>query len=208
MADSWENLPAAHNYTFTTERLLLRPPRLDDIEGIFAMRSDPQIFYWKDPDSEKAQSQAWIQARLESNCYLSFLVEELPDARDDHGKTTDKSPVIGVMGGTHLPEIGYIFRPSVWGRGYATEALKGFIKFYWETFPQGHPSIPLADNRGYLEAVTGTADEAPQASASIAVLKKCGFQYWGEQKAEEVEKPGQTVMLPVWRCWGPNHTEL
>ena len=89
-----------------------------------------------------------------SDCYLSFCVEELPDAQVD-GAKPEKPLIIGVCGGTHLPEIGYIFRLSVWGRGYATEAVKGFIKFYWVTFPNGHPSISDADERKFLKAVTG-----------------------------------------------------
>lgn len=57
-------------------------------------------------------------------------------------------------------------------------------------------------------AVTGPPGEAPQAAASIAVLKKCGFEYWKEQKEDDNVRPGKSIMLPVWRRWGPNHTKL
>lgn len=99
-----------------------------------------------------------------------------------------------------------MYRPSAWGKGYATEALQGLLKFYWETFPQGHPSISDADKRNYLKAVTGPPEEFPQAAASIRVLKKCGFEYWKEQKQDDNPNPGVDVMLPVWRRWGPNQS--
>ena len=106
-----------------------------------------------------------------------------------------------------LPEIGYMLRPAVWGRGYAQEALRGFLKFYWETFPQGHPVIPNAEDRTYLMAVTGPPDEAPQSAASIAVLKKCGFEFWKEQKESDSLGPEKSEkMLPVWRLWAPGYS--
>lgn len=37
--------PVPQSYTFTTERLLARPLRLEDAHVIFAMKSDPQVTY-------------------------------------------------------------------------------------------------------------------------------------------------------------------
>ncbi|KAL8691646.1 MAG: hypothetical protein Q9218_003181 [Villophora microphyllina] len=199
--------PRAHSYTFTTKRLLARPVRIDDGDAIFALKSDPKVTHWTTPQKELSEAEAWIRARLESEIYLSFCIEELSNAHDADA-TGDKPPVIGVCGATHLPEIGYMFRPPVWGRGYATEAVKGFIKFYWETFPQGHPSISDPDERKYLKAVTGPPEEAPQSAASIRVLKRCGFEYWKEQREDDNVNDGKCIMLLVWRCWGPNHPAL
>ncbi|KAL8946070.1 MAG: hypothetical protein Q9222_007481 [Ikaeria aurantiellina] len=196
--------PGAHTYTFKTERLFFRPLRLDDVQSIHAFKSDPKVYYWTEIYTEESQSRQWIEDRLNSERYLSFCVEELKDT-EDAGTTAASQYVIGVVGGTDLPEIGYIFRPSVWGRGYATEAVNGFIKFYWETFPQGHPKIATGEDKRYLKAVTGPAEEAAQAAASAAVLKKCGFQYWKDQVEDDTVNPEQQVMLSVWRLWGPGY---
>ncbi|KAI4265884.1 MAG: hypothetical protein L6R38_009115 [Xanthoria sp. 2 TBL-2021] len=204
MTESTDDFPAAHQYSFSTERLYYRPLHLDDTEAIFALRSDPQVYYWTVLQKEESEAQAWIRERLGSDCYLSFCIEELSDAHD-HGAKEERPQVIGVCGGTHLPEIGYIFRPSVWGRGYATEAVKGFIKFYWETFPNGHPSLSDADERKFLKAVTGPPEDDRSAAASIAVLKKCGFEYWKDQEEGDNPTRGQKIMLLVWRHWGPGH---
>ncbi|KAL9576677.1 MAG: hypothetical protein Q9212_006904 [Teloschistes hypoglaucus] len=202
--------PGSHSYTFATERLLARPLRPDDADVIFALKSDPQVLFWtaliqtSTPVKEFSEAEAWVEERLGSDIYLSFCLQELSGSQHD-GVTNGKKPhVIGICGATHLPEVGYMFRPSAWGKGYATEALQGFIEFYWETFPQGHPSISDADERTYLKAVTGPPEEAPQSAASIRVLKKCGFEYWKEQKEDDSVHPGVVVMLPVWRLWGPN----
>ncbi|KAL9025182.1 MAG: hypothetical protein Q9196_005952 [Gyalolechia fulgens] len=203
MDETVDDLHGAHNYTFTTERLFFRPLRLDDTAAVFALRSDPKVFYWTQPQTLESEARDWIKARLESRLYLSFCIEELSGTKNDDNKS-DQPEVIGLCGGTTLPEIGYIFRPSVWGRGYAQEALRGFIKFYWDTFPDGHPMIPNAEDRKFLMAVTGPSDGSATAAASIAVLKKCGFEYWKEQKEADSPGPGQRdIMLPVWRLWGP-----
>ncbi|KAL8816619.1 MAG: hypothetical protein Q9223_004394 [Gallowayella weberi] len=196
-SNSTDIFPAAHNYTFKTERLFFRPLHLDDTADIFALRSDPRVYYWTTPQQDISGAQAWIRERLGDDCYLSFCVEELFDAQHD-GTKRDKPRVVGVCGGTHLPEIGYIFLPSVWGKGYATEAVKGFSNFYWGMFPDGYPSILEADDRKYLKAVTGPPEENRSAAASVAVLKKCGFEYWKDQVEE-----GTSQLLPVWRQWGP-----
>ena len=105
--------------------------------------------------------------------------------------------VIGLCGGHSLPEIGYIFDPSYWGCGYATEALKGFLEVYWETWPEGHPFLEGEESE-YLKAVTGK-----DGHASMAVLKKCGFEFWKEEE-EENDIEGR-VMLWAWRIWRPGY---
>ncbi|KAL8709634.1 MAG: hypothetical protein Q9220_005726 [cf. Caloplaca sp. 1 TL-2023] len=200
--DYMTDYPGAHTYSFKTERLLLRPLRLDDVQSIHALKSDPKVYYWTDVYTEEAQSRQWIEDRLKTERYFSFCVEELVDS-EDAGKKTASQRVIGAVGGTDLPEIGYMFRPSVWGRGYATEALQGFINFYWKTFPLGHPRIGDGDERKYLKAVTGPPEEAAQAAASVAVLKKCGFEYWKDQVEDDTVSPEQQVTLSVWRRWDP-----
>ena len=135
--------------------------------------------------------------RLREKVYLTFCVEEL-SARHDATRTGERPPVIGMCGGTVLPELGYIFRPAVWGRGYATEALKGFLNWYWDTFPDGHPALQ-GEDKNYLKAVTGPRSDS---ASSIAVLRKCGFEYWKEQEEDDNLGPGK-VMLLVWRRWKP-----
>jgi len=134
---------------------------------------------------------------------FNFSIELLPttetedDAQTSSGRDLVKA--IGLCGGHSLPEIGYIFDPSYWGRGYATEALKGFLQVYWGTWPKGHPLLE-GEERNYLKAITGK-----DGHASMAVLRKCGFEFWKEEE-EENDYEGK-VMVLAWRISRPGYAE-
>ena len=109
---------------------------------------------------------------------------------------TMRSKFIGVCGGHRLPEIGYAFDPSVWGQGYATEAVEGFIQAYWNTLPKGFPGLE-GEDRDFLMAVTGEDN-----LGSVTVMKRNGFEYWKEEEVDD-ELTGGKAMLTVRRVWRP-----
>lgn len=101
------------------------------------------------------------------------------------------------MCGAHkLPEIGYMFDPLEWGRGYASEAVKGFLKAYWERFPEGFPGLE-GQEKNYLTAVTDKIN-----IGSVKVLKRNGFEYWKEQEDVD-DETGEKFILDFWRVWRP-----
>ncbi|KAI1971585.1 hypothetical protein LOZ51_006745 [Ophidiomyces ophidiicola] len=65
-------------------------------------------------------------------------------------------------------EVGYLIHPDLWGRGYATEALKAAIQAWWEGYEADRPPEGMADE---LYAVTHTGNVP-----SYRVLTKCGFE--------------------------------
>ena len=167
-----------------TERLILRPFKPSDFDLIYTLRSDPQVFYWRTPDT-RSQTLEWFEARFtdpKSMCYVALL-------KDDH------TQLVGSLGASRLPEIGYTYLPSFWGKGYATEALKGWIETYWQRFPDGHPLLEEKE-RGTLEAQTG-----PEDPKSPRVLQKCGFKHVGQDEVEE--EGGKMVWLDRWRLDKP-----
>ena len=99
------------------------------------------------------------------------------------------------------PELGYAFNPEVWGKGLATEAIRGMIEAYWETFPNGHPAVG-DEERTYLMAYTEKSN-----LASEKVLRKNGFEFWKEKEDDEpLNAKGEEKeekMLNVWRLWKP-----
>ena len=143
-----------------------------------------------------------IENRLAAPLCFNFSVELLPTTEVEAAENNNQNltsqglgKVIGLCGGHTLPEIGYIFDPSYWGQGYATEALKAFLKVYWDTWPRGYPSLK-GEERFYLKAITGM-----DGHASMAVLRKCGFKYWKEE--EEENEKGEKEVVWAWRLWGP-----
>lgn len=109
----------------------------------------------------------------------------------------DKNTIIGMCGVHTAPEVGYSFHPDVWGKGYASEAIAGLVEKYWETFPDGHPSLQEHE-RDYLEGHT-----ARENLASQGVLRKNGFQFWKEVEESSSVGGGPKEMMMVWRRWKP-----
>ena len=182
----------------TTERLILRPLSPTDSDQVFAIRSEPRVLYWTEPDTRE-KSNEWLKLRLENDKSMSYAVSPLPSA-------DNPSPhIIGITGSHTLPEIGYIFHPSAWGHGYATEALKAWIDMYWQNYPDGHPVLN-DDEKAYLKAVTG-----PGGDKSRRVLKKCGFSWFREEETGDERKGAKedslTVLLQEFRLARPGVEE-
>ena len=64
-------------------------------------------------------------------------------------------------------EVGYLFLPSVWGRGYATEACARLLAFAFEETT--------------LDEIVATTD--PENAKSQNVLRKCGLRAIGRKRA-------------------------
>ncbi|KAF2424265.1 acyl-CoA N-acyltransferase [Tothia fuscella] len=142
-----------------TERLLLSPISLTDADDTFHIRSFREIYQWTIAGQWTLKSQAteWITTNLANPSSYNFSITLLPTDLSD---ATEKPLVIGSIGSARGEEIGYMFHPDYWGRGYATEALIGFIKTYFEKLPHAE----------FLLAKTDVSNKA-----SRRVLEKVGF---------------------------------
>jgi RimJ/RimL family protein N-acetyltransferase len=114
-----------------TERLLLRKPRLDDADDLFAAYSDPETMRYigdgstTDLAGTRAAIEKWL-ARWDAND-LGFLVLE---RREDHqivGRAgflvwDPETWTISELDDRSEVEIGWTLIRAHWGRGYATEA--------------------------------------------------------------------------------------
>ncbi|MEK7952135.1 GNAT family N-acetyltransferase [Luteolibacter soli] len=114
-----------------TERLILKPPVAEDIDAIVAVANDP-----------------WIaEMTLVPHPYLQRdALEWIARARENWEKqgygglvvfTRTGMAFVGAIGLRALDEpgvgsAGYWFSPVVWGRGFATEALRELLRFGFE----------------------------------------------------------------------------
>ena len=173
--------------------------------GIFAHRANGAILHWKAPDSSFDESRRWVTWRLQSPKCWNFVVHHRPASLRDSDvgpqllspSEEDKNAIIGMCGVHTAPEIGYSFVPELWGKGFASEAIAGLVEKYWETFPNGHPSLQEHE-REYLEAHTARVNLASQ-----GVLRKNEFEFCKEVEESSSIDGGPKEMLMVWRRWKP-----
>ncbi|KAJ5168982.1 uncharacterized protein N7482_004576 [Penicillium canariense] len=152
-----------------TARLRFEPIDLAYLDGFHRIWSDHQTTQWS--------SRGVCKTIEETKGRISGI---LPDANrpgiDNYGvfirpwtteSTTEMGPedsqVIGIVG-VHkddpIPELGYIFHPSAWGKGYATEAVSAFVQHYFTIRPDAQLIEAKVDSKNL---------------PSIRVLQKCGF---------------------------------
>jgi RimJ/RimL family protein N-acetyltransferase len=109
-----------------------------------------------------------LETTEQTHKWLSGLLPENQPGSDNYAifikdEDSDENTVIGVVGVHRIeptPEIGYIFHPSTWGKGYATEAVGAFIEHFWQA-------------RSDLDTIEARVDE--ENTSSRRVLYKCGF---------------------------------
>ncbi len=115
-----------------TERLVLRKPRLDDVDSVLEFVSDPEVMQWLGgPAGDRAAAMATIERWLtgwERNDIGHFAVE-----RDGHviGRAgflvwDEAMWQVSSYAGAAKPvtELGWAIARAHWGHGYATEAAR------------------------------------------------------------------------------------
>ncbi|KAL5115423.1 hypothetical protein ACEQ8H_006643 [Pleosporales sp. CAS-2024a] len=159
-------------YVVRTERLLLRPLKLEDAEDVLLMRKDPEVMKHTPllPSDDLQKTIEWIQGCFDRENNWNFAIELLA--------STASPRVIGLIGAVRTPEVGYMFNASYWGKGYATEALRAFIPLFFEHFSGGEDDL-----YNYAEAHTDT-----ELVSSQNVLLKAGFKLH-ERREKDFENP-------------------
>jgi RimJ/RimL family protein N-acetyltransferase len=114
-----------------TERLLLRPMCADDLDDLFALRSDPQVLQFV------GQGKPWTREETAEK------LRHVARLWDEHGFSMwamlDRGDGRFVgwcgLGYWHeMPdvELGYTVAPRCWGRGLATEAVGCLLRYAFE----------------------------------------------------------------------------
>ena len=141
----------------TTPRLVLRGPRIEDVDDLFAVYGDPKVMrYWSNPahpDRDTTETMLKRHIRASEPILTYFVIEK--DGR-----------AIGCGGVHEGDELGYILGAAYWGQGLMTEALQAMIPYFFDELR--YPQL--------------TADADPRNAASVATLEKVGFVQTGEAK--------------------------
>jgi ribosomal-protein-alanine N-acetyltransferase len=104
-----------------TPRLILRPFRPDDLNGLHAILSDPTTMrFWPTPFTRE-QSARWLERNIErfaeERCGRMALT-----LRETEGLIGDCGIMRTEIDGMMENDLGYIVHAAHWGHGYATEA--------------------------------------------------------------------------------------
>ncbi len=184
------------NLTLESERLLLRPLDEADIDLGYELLMDPAVMKYVGGEAytrERVESESRVVVRrggggcigiwcvtdkatgekLGTGVLLPLPIEE---------KDTDWDLVEGEALPDAEIEVGYLLKPSAWGKGYATEACKRLLRFAFE-------DTPLTD----IVAVTATENAASQ-----HVLRKSGLRATGVRRAYGGDCPGFRVTKAEW----------
>ncbi|KAI2469806.1 acyl-CoA N-acyltransferase [Annulohypoxylon bovei var. microspora] len=181
----------AERKAIRTERLIIRPFSEDDLDGMYALRTQPEVMKYTSIgriDANKEETQAVMARYMPPNDALTY----------NHIITlASTGELIGVGGGTSRiesvfgwPEVGYLFKQEYWGQGYATEFLRAWLSDWW-TLPrsevQTQVDVQSVDGSGEVpEMITAYIEESN--IGSRRVLEKAGFRQfkqWSEHDARD-----------------------
>ncbi|PTU22800.1 hypothetical protein P175DRAFT_0529877 [Aspergillus ochraceoroseus IBT 24754] len=177
---------------FQTNRLRFTLLDPGDVDGMYALRSENEVMKWsrqKAPDADIEATQTWLCSATAQEPCLLFCVRELdlPAAGKVCGEPQSQAQadkVVGlvglreehsiVTGGHERYEIGYMFVPWSWGKGYASEAVRGVMAEWFEG------RLGEAVMRGEARRAHGIYSVVARGNvASFRVLEKCGFEVVG-----------------------------
>jgi RimJ/RimL family protein N-acetyltransferase len=146
--------PAGDSSAITTERLVLRRFRSADAHALHAIFSDREAMrFWSTaPHATLAETEQFVRRTMAAQD--AGTADEFVVARD--------GAIIGKAGLWRANEIGFIFVPLVWGRGFASEALSAIMA--------------RAARRGF---VVLRADVDPRNARSLRLLQRLGFRTVG-----------------------------
>ncbi len=151
-----------------TTRLRLRPPAPADIRQIARLVGNWQVAYWlvRVPfPYDVDQARAWVERSSQDRADgigWPFLIER----RDD--RAVVGSVDLSIEGERTTGALGYWIGEEFWGRGYASEACDGMMRFAFEI--------------AMLDIVT--ANVLPENHRSVRVLEKAGFRRLGRRREE------------------------
>ena len=149
------------DYIIETDRLILRPFTMDDVQDSYDVNLDPEVTRYTNDGGVKTYDEIHeIIGNVVNGDYEKYNYGRFATV----WKETNE--FIGFSGLKYLPEydevdLGYRFRKRFWGMGIATESGKASLEF-------GFRVLGLDEIVGFV---------LPDNTASSHVLKKLGFKY-------------------------------
>ena len=164
MTDPFEGLDELPS--IATERLVLRAITPSDASALFAIFSDEQVMrFWSSAAMVSIEEAEALAREIDALGRARTLLQWGIVVKDDPG-LVGTCTLYRWERRHRRAELGYALRRDVWGRGYATEAVTGVLRFAFDAMG--------------LHRVG--ADTDPRNAASARVLERLGFEREGVQR--------------------------
>lgn len=135
----------------TTERLVVRRFVQSDLKELYKLLSDPEVMVFLEPPYTYEQAERFMWEAALTELPLVYAVEDREEQFLGY--------VIYHGYGKDSVELGWVLKPSVWDRGYASELTRGLLK----------------ESEGrYTSAII---ECVPRQEATKAIARKNGFCY-------------------------------
>lgn len=169
---------------FETERLKIRPMTMDDYQLMRVLDTDPQVVKYLGHGKVREEDETKRNMNKIFSDYekygSSVYIAENKVTKEFLGRT---GLIPYILHGEFHWEVGYSFRPSAWGHGYATEAAKYLVEYGFKNFKTSHLiSLINPDNKG-----------------SIHVAKKAGMTYWKDISIESLYVSKKPIIAATYR---------
>src|SRR6185436_8426043 len=151
-----------------TDRLLLRMIRLDDLDHLAELLSDPNVMKYvgNGQPSDRAEAERALHSIIKHWEVHGFGRWAIVEKRT--GEFIGFGGLRSLFG---TPEIVYHLATAKWGRGFASEAARAILRFGFE-------------QRAFDRIV---AIAKPQNTASIHVLEKLGMRFEKNTRYYEID---------------------
>jgi RimJ/RimL family protein N-acetyltransferase len=175
------------SYPIATERLLLRPWRLDELDCFHALRSNSDVvrYLYEDPLTREQAAEKLAERRSDFTPgeWVNIAVERAAD-----GVVLGDAALRWTSEEHRQAEIGYTFDPAHHGNGYATEAAAKIVELAFELLGV-HRVIGRIDARN---------------SASARLLERLGMRREGlliENELVKGEWTDEAIFAILEREW-------
>lgn len=212
-----------------TERLLIRPLATSDLTALHTLMTQPEVMQWTAAGrahtslAETERKLAAFVAPEGDTSSFNFAICLRKD--DSEGELVGIGGVHrfsrmmgdGLEGGYGWPELGYLFKKELWGRGFATEFVTAFLGM-WDGLKRDRVDMGvngkcLGDDDGdtWEKILVKDEDEIEEVremlvamiesrnGASRRVLEKCGFEHFDDFTEKHREDPDKSVDLLAFR---------
>ncbi len=170
------------DFHLETERLRLRPLRMDDVDSLHRVLGDAETMEWYPAPFTREETEEWIRRWIESYKARGHGLWAL-ELRSTGEVVGDVGLVLQVVDDEELIEVGWHVRRDMQRRGYATEGGRASVQWAFENLD--------------IDRVISLI--RPENIASWRVAEKLGMQIW----KETMRGPHNTMLHRVYTITRP-----